>query len=281
MTTATATRKLEAFQEYADNRGQALRVDREAGVIRGVKLLGRESKRGREYPPATMAKALHLYEGAKVNVDHVPPGTTRSYRDRLGVIRNAQLKEDGIFADFHFNPKHALAEQIAWDAEHAPEKLGFSHDTRGSSSSRGGKVVVESIDSVVSVDLVANPATTSSLFESADGSNLADVAAADQAGEKLNAICKAATQRIASEATMGNAASRKAALLRLLGEWQAAIEAVDVGAETKESADHGAPLAARIARFTGERVPASALQEEQPAEPAGKVDPLAKVRRFM
>ncbi len=100
-----------------------------------------------------------------MNVDHVEPGQHRSLRDRIGLVRNVTLREDGLYGDFHFNPKHALAEQIAWDAENAPQNLGFSHDTRGTSRTSGGRVVVESIDKVLSVDLVANPATTAGLFE--------------------------------------------------------------------------------------------------------------------
>ena len=73
-----------------------------------------------------MAKALPLYEGMRVNVDHVDPGQRRSLRDRIGLVKNVTLKEDGLYGDFHFNPKHALAEQIAWDAENAPQNLGFS-----------------------------------------------------------------------------------------------------------------------------------------------------------
>ncbi len=158
----------EVLQEYADNRGAALRVDREKGLIPGVKLLGTMSRKGRQYPAAVMAKALPLYEGMRVNVDHVDPGQRRSLRDRIGLVKNVTLKEDGLYGDFHFNPKHALAEQIAWDAENAPQNLGFSHDTRGATRNQGGKVVVESIDKVLSVDLVANPATTAGLFESSD-----------------------------------------------------------------------------------------------------------------
>ncbi len=156
------------LQEYSDNRGVALRVDRENGIIHGVKLLGAVSKKGREYPRDVMAKALPMYEGQRVNVDHVEPGQRRSLRDRIGLVKNITLKDDGLYGDFHFNPKHALAEQIAWDAENAPQNLGFSHDTRGFSRSSGGKIVVESIDKVLSVDLVANPATTTGLFESTD-----------------------------------------------------------------------------------------------------------------
>ena len=138
----------EVLQEYADNRGVALRVDREKGIIHGVKLLGAVSKKGREYPKAVMAKALPMYEGMRVNVDHVDPGQRRSLRDRIGLVKNVTLKEDGLYGDFHFNPKHALAEQIAWDAENAPQNLGFSHDTRGQSRNVGGRIVVESIDKV-------------------------------------------------------------------------------------------------------------------------------------
>jgi len=165
---STDSADLTVFQEYADNRGVALRVDREKGIIQGVKLLGSVSKKNREYPREVMARALPMYEGQRVNVDHVEPGQRRSLRDRIGLVKNVTLKEDGLYGDFHFNPKHALAEQIAWDAENAPQNLGFSHDTRGFSRSSGGRLVVESIDKVLSVDLVANPATTSGLFESTD-----------------------------------------------------------------------------------------------------------------
>ena len=156
---------LDVLQEYSDNRGVALRVDRQRGMIQGVKLLGIVSKKGREYPPAVIAKAAPMYEGMRVNIDHVDPGQRRSLRDRIGIVKNVGIKEDGLYGDFYFNPKHALAEQVAWDAENAPQNLGFSHDTRGVVRNRGGRTVVESIEKVLSVDLVANPATTDGLFE--------------------------------------------------------------------------------------------------------------------
>jgi hypothetical protein len=71
----------------------------------------------------------------------------------------------GLRGDFHFNPKHALAEQLIWDAEHSPENVGFSHNVEARTSRRDGKVVVEEITRVQSVDLVADPATTRGLFE--------------------------------------------------------------------------------------------------------------------
>src|SRR5262249_45992585 len=75
---------------------------------------------------------------------------------------------EGLFADFHFNPKHCLAEQLIWDAEHAPENVGFSHNVQARTSRRGETTLVEEILHVHGVDLVADPATTRGLFESAD-----------------------------------------------------------------------------------------------------------------
>ena len=159
----------ETLREYVDSRGVKMRVDRGEGIIRGVKILGLLSRNGRRYPAQTLVSAVELYEGAKVNVNHAKGGTAgpRDYQDRIGAIRKVRVRpEEGLFADFHFNPKHALAEQLIWDAEHAPENVGFSHNVRARTARRGEHVDVESIDEVRSVDLVADPATTAGLFES-------------------------------------------------------------------------------------------------------------------
>ena len=39
----------EALQEFVDSRDVALRVDHDLGVLRGVKLIGLESRNGRRY----------------------------------------------------------------------------------------------------------------------------------------------------------------------------------------------------------------------------------------
>lgn len=169
----------ETLQEFFDSRGVPMRVDLQAGVIRGVKILGLQSRNGRTYPPETLTRAAQLYEDAKVNVDHPKghPGGPRDYRDRIGVIRNVVGRgEAGLFADLYFNPKHALAEQLVWDAQHAPENVGFSHNVQARTARRGDRVIVEAITKVQSVDLVADPATTRGLFESAvdEGNDEAD-----------------------------------------------------------------------------------------------------------
>lgn len=156
------------LQEFVDCGGMALRVDAAAGVVRGVKLLGLESRNGRSYLPAALEAAVPLYEGAKVNVNHPRGGplSPRDYQDRIGQVRGVTLRPgEGLFGDFHFNPRHALAEQLAWDAQHAPANVGFSHNVEARTVRLGDRTLVEAIVRVNSVDLVADPATTRGLFE--------------------------------------------------------------------------------------------------------------------
>ncbi|WP_425396706.1 hypothetical protein [Aeoliella sp.] len=160
------------LQEFVDSTGQSIRVDAERGVLRGVKLLGLTSRNGRTYRESALTGAIALYEGAKVNVNH-PKGSPlapRDYQDRLGVVRQVKHRAgEGLFGDLHFNPKHALAEQLAWDAQHAPEQVGLSHNVLARTSQEGEVTVVEAITKVESVDLVADPATTRGLFEQTAG----------------------------------------------------------------------------------------------------------------
>jgi hypothetical protein len=158
----------ELLQEYVDSGHQQLRVDRSAGVIRGVKLLGLRSKNGRRYQENALAEAVSLYEGAKVNINHPKghPLSPRDYQDRLGVISAVKFRpQQGLFGDLHFNPKHALSEQLMWDAEHASQNVGLSHNVLARTTRQGEDTVVEAITKVQSIDLVADPATTLGLFE--------------------------------------------------------------------------------------------------------------------
>lgn len=157
----------ESLLEYTDSRGATLAVDRETGVIRGVKILGAQSRNGRVYPHETLVKARELYEGAKVNVNHPKgaPASPRDYQDRIGLIRNVSVAEAGLFGDLHFNPRHGLAAQLEWDAQHAPENVGLSHNVTARTAQRDERTVVEAITRVVSVDLVADPASTHGLYE--------------------------------------------------------------------------------------------------------------------
>lgn len=163
---ATATADGTAVVEFAGGNA-ALRVDREKEIIHGVKIIGVESRNGRRYRRAVLAAAVEQYEGAKVNVGHVKGkiSTPREYADRLGVLRNVEAREEGLFGDLHFNPKHAVADQLAWDAEHNPSAVGLSHAAFIRFRKEAHVEVAEEIKRVVSVDLVGDPATTAGLFE--------------------------------------------------------------------------------------------------------------------
>jgi len=171
MTTATqSTTEITILEDLSSSINRA--VDTERGVIRNVKVCGIASKNGRVYPETVLRSSAHLYEGVPVNVNHPDgdPLKPRVYQDRFGVLRNARFAgapNPGVYADLHYNPKHAIAEQFAWDVQNNPEAMGLSHNaTVNSRPIAGGKVAIESIVRVRSADLVADPATTNSIFES-------------------------------------------------------------------------------------------------------------------
>jgi hypothetical protein len=144
------------------------RVDRESGVIRDVKVLGYMSSNGRRYSPEAVRQAIGLYEGIRVNVDHPPaarPEAERPLSARFGILKNVAARDDGLYGDLHYLRSHPLAEMTAEAAERMPETLGLSHNAEGRVSQVAGQTVVDEIVRVRSVDLVADPATTRSLFE--------------------------------------------------------------------------------------------------------------------
>ena len=55
-------------------------VDRRAGIIENVKILGRDSKNGRKYSDQAMHEAAGLYEGLRCNYDHPPRSNARQER---------------------------------------------------------------------------------------------------------------------------------------------------------------------------------------------------------
>lgn len=180
---ATATADGTAVVEFAAG-NDSLRVDRDKGIIHGVKIIGVESRNGRRYRGPVLEAAVNKYEGAKVNVSHPKGKITqpRDYTDRLGVLRNVEYRaDDGNYGDLHVNPKHAVAEQLFWDAENNPTAVGLSHAAFVRFRKEAGLEVAEEITRVVSVDLVGDPATTAGLFEEVGGQR-------PEVGEEVPAI---------------------------------------------------------------------------------------------
>jgi hypothetical protein len=101
---------------------------------------------------------------------------------------------DGLYGNLHFNPKHELAEQLAWDAEHNPRNVGFSHNVLARLARDGDQVLVEAITHVQSVDLVADPAATQGLFEQLTSEKAGDGIAGPQTGRESSTASDAKEQ---------------------------------------------------------------------------------------
>jgi hypothetical protein len=160
------------FADLTESIGSPV-IDKEAGIIRNVRILGRVSGNGREYSDRAMQQAATLYEGKGVNVNHpdrANPGVGRSVQDGIGQLRGVNVKPDGVYGDLHYLKSHPVAGILCESAERMPDRFGLSHNAVGDSVERGGKRIVESIENVRSVDLVQNPATNKSLFESQEQS---------------------------------------------------------------------------------------------------------------
>lgn len=170
-------------------------VDRAAKVIRGVKVLGLESRNSgrvlgldqREfgdavgkpygYDEAAVKAAIPLYEGCAVNVDHPASEMDatgrrvikggRGVMERFGRLKNVRF-DKGLVADLEYLESHPAAQTILETAERMPEQIAMSHHATWRYELRGGRAVATEARSVHSVDLIGErPGTTSTLFESA------------------------------------------------------------------------------------------------------------------
>jgi len=150
--------------EYAAADPARLKVDRAAGVIRGVKVLGWKSGNDRRYLKEGVNPAL--YEGRPVNANHVARAGQRSVHDREGWLEGIEITSSGVYGNLRFlDSESPLARKLYGAAEHRPDAFGLSHHARGRQVKRDGETIIESVESVLSVDVVTDPATTRSLME--------------------------------------------------------------------------------------------------------------------
>lgn len=143
-----------------------IKADDGEPVIRGLRVLGFDSINNRRYEENAVREALHLYHGCKVNFNHPPlnrASEPRSVFDRIGILESPAMDEEGVSANLRYNPAHPWAPMLRWFAEYMPEAIGLSHNAVGVTRQDGGVTVVERIVAVRSVDLVADPATTTGL----------------------------------------------------------------------------------------------------------------------
>lgn len=166
---AIASRPARIRETYESAFTRPLPVDRERGVIPGVKVLGWKSKNRREYLKEAAQKAVTdgLYEGVPVYFNHQAGTGDRDALAKLGRIRAPQVRDDGVYGELHYNRKHPMAEAVVEDAERGLGIYHLSHDAdKGKYELRDGIEVIQEIARVYSVDIVGEGATVSSLSES-------------------------------------------------------------------------------------------------------------------
>ena len=147
------------------------------GYIDNVVVCGFVSKNaGRTYPRSTFDRDFRKYENAKVNFDHKPHAQQRDFHDLAGWLSDVHQGPDGRprarLNVYRGDPAHGNTDprvsKLFDAARRNPNGFGLSHVVHAQTTrDRNGTEVVESIDSVQSVDIVHTPATNAGLHESA------------------------------------------------------------------------------------------------------------------
>jgi hypothetical protein len=173
------------------------RVDKSARVIRGVKILGLQSRNTARvlgcdehefgcavdepysYSERALREAAKLYDNAQVVVDHPQFSykssgartaiTDHSARDVVGSARHISFRPgDGLFGDLHLLVSHEFTPTLLEVAANDPRLLSLSHEVDFARPRLvGGKIVIDRITAVHCVAVVPTGATTVGLFESA------------------------------------------------------------------------------------------------------------------
>lgn len=239
----------------------ALRVDRAARVLRGVRVLGATSINNRQYTKAAVDAAAPMYNNQSVFYDHpTEANQVRSVADKAGWLEDVHPDQHGgLTGNFHYLQNDTRIGKIIEAAERSPEQFGLSHNVEADCRREGDRVVVEAITAVRSVDIVTNPASTKSLFEhqeqiqmqeqlltppSADALQAEPIAAEvvpETSPEEAAVDTVAAAFKKAIIAVLDNAdldlAAQKKQIAGLLDQKEKAVDAVagEIGAEATEA----------------------------------------------
>lgn len=148
------------------------RLDKQGRSVRQTLIRAGESKNRRFYSEAVLMAAQHLFEGVKTYANHptradMTQRPERSIRDLTGWIDEVSYENGAIVGTRHFLPNQAgndswaVVEAII-DGKAPATLMGASINAVGKAkagkSDNGDLVMVESIESVISVDDVTAPA---------------------------------------------------------------------------------------------------------------------------
>jgi regulator of replication initiation timing len=206
------------FVESAPFAGDGFRLDREAGVVRGVAICGFKSRNGRDYPKAVLARDHKKYEGVSVNLNHFDG--ERQVTDYLGRLENVRIRpSDGKpIGDLKYVKNKPFTPEFEERVLEHPNSFGLSHVAVCSTKRVNGREAIESLNEVRSVDLVRDPATNSGIFESFTERDMADesaLAAALAEASALKEQVKALTEENTSLKATNEALVKESADLKL------------------------------------------------------------------
>jgi hypothetical protein len=135
------------------------------GIVRRALLISPVSSNQRVYTADALRNAVAKYNTV-ANLDH---DWETSVANRFGYYDNATYDEatNRIYADLHFLKSHPFAAQFMEAVRRMPHVMGFSHVAQCEGETNpDGVYVISTIHDVLSVDIVADPATTGGIFES-------------------------------------------------------------------------------------------------------------------
>jgi uncharacterized protein YggU (UPF0235/DUF167 family) len=158
----------EAFDSVIDKSTIIKEAKNGSFIIEGMALLGAKSKNNRNYPDDTRKKAIGLFEGIKAYCNHPKKGDEdepRAVQELIGRHRNVRFDEGAsmVRSDLHLSPTRLVKDYIIPHIRSNPSIIGNSISAAGKIADDG---TVMEITKARSVDLVAEPATTSGIYES-------------------------------------------------------------------------------------------------------------------
>lgn len=145
---------------------QQLQVEEGSRLVKNIALTGLASRNGYEYTSEALSAAVPLYNGKPVFLDHAQAGQrpmSRSTRDLVGSIINPRFENGRLRGDIRVVDTSSGRTFLALVEAETPG-VGMSHVVLAERSTDGRKV--HRIEEVISVDVVVNPATTSTFQES-------------------------------------------------------------------------------------------------------------------
>lgn len=154
-------------------------------VIRNVLLCGNKSRNGYLIPESAFSKGALLYEGKPVFIDHADNPVNRGVRDLAGYVTNARMENGKPRGDIECEETDS-GELLLRLAKRPRKGLGMSHVAQYKFNK--GRTQVETVEDVLSVDVVVSPATTNTFTEHANGGKTVDEAAIKILNDQIAAL---------------------------------------------------------------------------------------------